>query len=173
MTDTPTDGSDVHKIEEELVRLQRQPVSEEKVLRFYDRLRDQLTGYLGKKGKGLGKSAEFLLFVPDVFILLWRLTTDSRVTGKDKVLLGTGIAYFILPIDLLPEALLGPIGYLDDLVFAAYILHRMLNDTDEAILRQHWSGSGDVLDMIRRVLGAADGLVSGGLLKKVKKLIKE
>ena len=45
-------------------------------------------------------------------------------------MLGPAVVYYISPFDLLPEALLGPIGYLDDLVFAVYVLNRLLSDTD-------------------------------------------
>ncbi len=115
---------------------------------------------------------EFLLFVPDIFILLWRLANDARVSGKNKVLLGSGIAYFILPLDFVPEAILGPIGYLDDLVFGVYILNRMLIDTDESILREHWSGSTDLLETIRRVLDTADNLVATDFVKQIKRFVK-
>lgn len=144
----------------------------ERATRFYDRIRGSIRRYVEKKGPVLGKTAEFLLLVPDVFILLWRLTTDSRVTGKDKVLLVTAIAYFVSPFDLIPEALVGPLGYLDDLVFGVFVLNRLLASTDAAILRQHWSGSDDVLAMIQRVLTAADSLVGSDMLAKIKKMLK-
>jgi len=147
-----------------------EPVSEVKANRFYDRIRSNIAAYIERRGPALGKSAEYLFLVPDVFMLLFRLANDKRVTGKNKVLLGTGLAYFIFPLDIMPEAILGPIGFLDDLVFGVYILSRMLNDTDEAILRQHWSGRGDLLDMIRRVLHSADTLVGRDFLAKIKKM---
>lgn len=147
-------------------------VDERTARRFYDRVRKNIERFLAQKGDRLGRSKEFLFLVPDVFILLWRLAGDKRVSGKNKVLLGTGIAYFIFPLDVMPEALMGPLGFLDDLVFGAYILNRMLNDTDEQILREHWSGSEDVLSMIRRVLQAADGLVSRDFLNALKKWMK-
>src|SRR5881275_2991169 len=75
----------------------------ERAHRFYDRLRNGIVRYVEKKGHTLGKTAEFLLLVPDVFILLWRLTTDARVAGKDKVLLVSALAYYISPFDLIPE----------------------------------------------------------------------
>lgn len=140
--------------------------------RFYDRLRKRIHFYLGRGGRGVEKFGEFLLLVPDVFILLWRLANDSRVTGKNKVLLGTGVAYFVFPFDIIPEAIVGPIGYLDDLVFGVYILNKMLADTDVEILRGHWSGDQDVLESIRKVLNAADKLVSDGVLAKLKKMAK-
>ncbi|HVT05107.1 MAG TPA: DUF1232 domain-containing protein [Thermoanaerobaculia bacterium] len=140
--------------------------------RFYDRTRTRIASYITKKGGKNGKASELLFFVPDVFILLWRLVNDSRVTGKNKLLLGTGIVYFIFPLDLVPEALLGAIGYLDDLVFAVYILNKLLRDTDEAVLREHWSGDTDLLEMMRKVLHSADQLVGKDVLNQIKKLVK-
>lgn len=143
----------------------------DRAARFYDRLRSAIRKYVEKKGAVIGKTADFLLLVPDVFILLWRLTTDSRVVNKDKVLLGSAIAYYIFPFDIIPEALLGPMGFLDDLVFGVYVLNKMLTTTDVAILREHWSGSDDVLATIQRVLNAADSLVGSSMVGKIKKMM--
>jgi uncharacterized membrane protein YkvA (DUF1232 family) len=148
-------------------------INEGRAQRFYDRVRRTIHEYVQRKGgAALGKTAEFLLLVPDVFILLWRLFTDGRVQGKNKVLLGSAIAYYIFPFDIMPEALLGPIGYLDDLVFGVYVLNKVLKDTDAAIVREHWSGSTDVLDSIQRVLNAADQLVGAEFLGRIKKMMK-
>ncbi|HEY4641770.1 MAG TPA: DUF1232 domain-containing protein [Thermoanaerobaculia bacterium] len=148
------------------------PLSEEHAQRIYDRLRANIHRYLARKGGTLGKTAEYLLLVPDVFILLWRLATDSRVTGKDKVLLGSSIAYYIIPFDFIPEALVGPIGYLDDLVFGVYVLNKVLGNVDASVLREHWPGDTDVLESIQRVLNAADSLVSTNVLSKFKNIMK-
>lgn len=147
------------------------PVSGDRAQRFYDRIRENIRRYLEKKAH-LDKSAEYLLLVPDMFMLLWRLVNDSRVTAKNKVLLGSGLAYYIFPLDIMPEALLGPIGYLDDLVFGVYLLNRMLTDTDPGILREHWSGSDDVLATIQNVLNAADNLVGKEILGRIKNIFK-
>ena len=149
------------------------PINEGRVQRFYDRVRTAIHDYIARKGGStLGKTADFLLLVPDVFILLWRLFSDGRVEGKNKVLLGSAIAYYIFPFDIMPEALLGPIGYMDDLVFGVYVLNKVLRDTDANVLRQHWSGSSDVLDSIQRVLNAADQLVGKEFLGRIKKMMK-
>ncbi|HSP15949.1 MAG TPA: DUF1232 domain-containing protein [Thermoanaerobaculia bacterium] len=137
--------------------------------RFYDRLRQRIHAYLERRGALAERFGDYLLLVPDVFILLWRLTTDARVSGKNKVLLGSGIAYFIFPFDIVPEAIVGPIGFLDDLVFAVYVLNKMLSDTDPEILREHWSGHGDLLESMRKVLSGADRLVTDKVADKLKK----
>ena len=140
--------------------------------RFYDRTRASIQRYVASKGSALEKGAEFLLLVPDFFMLLWRLVNDARVTGRNKVLLGSGIAYFVSPIDLVPEAFLGPVGFADDLVLAVYILNKILTDTSIDIVREHWSGSEDVLITIQNVLNAADQMVGSNLLNKIKSFVK-
>lgn len=146
-------------------------LSETKADRFYDRLRSSIGAFVDKRGAKLGKVKGYLLLVPDVFILLFRLFRDDRVSAQDKALLGTGLAYFIFPLDVMPEGIMGPLGFLDDLVFAAYILNKMLLHTDEEILREHWSGEEDVLEMIRKVLRAGDNLVNRKFVDRVKKIV--
>ncbi|MGZ5432584.1 MAG: YkvA family protein [Thermoanaerobaculia bacterium] len=148
------------------------PVSRERANRFYDRMRESIRRYLDNKGSVAGTTGEYLLLAPDVFVLLWRLVNDGRVSSKNKVMLGSGLAYFLFPLDIMPEAFLGPVGYLDDLVFGVYLLNKMLTDTDVAILREHWSGRDDVLATIRNVLNAADNLVGKDILGKLKKNVK-
>ena len=148
------------------------PVSSDRATRFYDRMRESIRQYLEKKGSLAGSTGEYLLLAPDVFVLLWRLINDARVSSKNKVMLGSGLAYYLFPLDIMPEGFLGPIGYIDDLVFAVYLLNRLLTDTDVEVLREHWSGRDDVLDTIKRVLHAADNLVGSDILSKFKKTVK-
>ena len=169
-TEPPSEADIEQRVREEV---DRGAVSRDRAARFYDRIRTSIHDFTERKGRVLGKTAEYLLLVPDIFILLWRLTTDARVQGKDKVLLGSAIAYFILPFDLMPEAIVGPIGYLDDLVLAVYVLNKLLSSTDPAVLREHWSGSDDVLQVIQRVLNAADSLVETKISGRLKKMIKK
>jgi uncharacterized membrane protein YkvA (DUF1232 family) len=159
---------DPDEILSEVEKEAREPVSEARANRFYDRLRARLTSSVPGKG---GRLQDLLFFAPDIFILLWRLTRDERVTGKNKAMLGSALAYFIFPLDLMPD-LLGPLGFADDLIFGVYVLNRMLVDTDEQVLRDHWSGTGDVLGVIRQILKAADGLVAGDMLKAIKRMVK-
>ena len=148
------------------------PVSKERATRFYDRMREAIRSYLAKKGSLSGTTGEYLLLAPDVFVLLWRLVNDSRVNSKNKVMLGSGLAYYFFPLDIMPEGFLGPIGYIDDLVFGVYLLNKLLTDTPVEVLREHWSGRDDILETIRKVLNAADNLVGSEILGKFKKTMK-
>ena len=137
---------------------------------YYQRLRDRVREWAGTEKGRSHRWTEYLLFAPDLFHLLWKLSVDPDVSGKDKVKLAAAIAYFISPIDLIPEAIVGPIGYLDDIVLAAHVLNGIVNHTDPEVLRRHWCGDDDVLDVIRRILATADNMVGSGVWKKLKRI---
>ena len=130
---------------------------------YYDKLRKQIAHYTGRY-------ADLILLAPDLFMLLVRLSRDPRVPAKHKTLLLVGIAWFISPLDLLPEAFLGPLGLLDDLVVAAYILNRLLNHLPPEVVHSHWSGKEDLLLTIRKLLEQADALLGDKLGKLLRKL---
>ena len=137
---------------------------------YYQRLRAQVRVWAGTDKGRSHRWTEYLLFAPDLFHLLWKLSADPDVPGKDKIKLAAAIAYFISPIDLIPEAIVGPIGYLDDIVLAAHVLNGIVNHTDPEVLRRHWCGDDDVLDVIRRILATADNMVGSGVWKKLKRI---
>jgi uncharacterized membrane protein YkvA (DUF1232 family) len=148
------------------------PITSSRAERFYDRMRERIRVYLEKKGTVAGKTGEYLMLAPDVFVLLWRLVSDPRVNSKSKLALGSGLAYFLFPLDMMPEAFFGPIGYIDDLIFAVLLLKKVLADTDVAIVREHWSGKDELLTMIEKVLSAAEQLIGSELLGRFKKTVK-
>jgi uncharacterized membrane protein YkvA (DUF1232 family) len=64
------------------------------------------------------------------------------------------IVYVISPIDLLPD-ILPFIGQVDDLYMVALTLLRLVNRTDETVVREHWSGGGDIVSLADSIAGIA------------------
>ena len=129
----------------------------------YDRLRARV---VTREPGGHAGLRDLLLFLPDMVVLLVRLTRDPRVPVGVKAVAMLGIGYSLSPIDLLPEFLFGPIGFLDDLLIAAAAISYILNHVHPDLVRAHWPGPGDVLDVVKRVLGHAEGFV-GKTLRRV------
>ena len=71
---------------------------------------DPSSGGFGSSPLGL---ARFIRHLPNFFKLYWRLFTDRRVSLVPKIVLVLGVAYLLVPTDLLPDLLL-PLGLLDD-----------------------------------------------------------
>lgn len=135
---------------------------------FYQSLRGKMKDWLASEEGKDYKWAEYVMFAPDLFHLLVKLSLDKDVPTPEKVKLGGAIAYFVSPVDFIPEALLGPIGYADDIAVAAWVLNSIVNDTDPEIINRHWAGDGEVLDLIQKILKAADSMIGSGLWAKIK-----
>ena len=133
---------------------------------FYLILRKKVMTYLDKHNS---KYTEYLLLAPDLFHLLVKLSIDPRVPSDKKTKFIAIIAYFISPLDLFPELIFGPIGYLDDIALTAYIINQYIVETDPKIVRELWAGDQDVLTAIKNIVIAADKMIGSGLWKKIRK----
>jgi len=136
---------------------------------FYQDLRQRIRRWLDREG-GANKWSEYVLLAPDLFHLLCKLSMDPEVPVKHKAKLAAAIAYFVSPIDLMPEAIMGPTGYVDDIALSAYVLNSIINSTDAEIVTKHWAGESDLLGVIQQILKIADEMVGSGLWKKLKRL---
>ncbi len=126
--------------------------------RLYDRLRARVLDHEPGSAAGV---RDLLLLLPDLAVLLGRLVRDPRVPPGSKAVALLGVGYALSPIDLLPEILLGPIGLIDDLLIVGAALSHVLNRVHPDIVRAHWSGQGDVLDVVRRVSAWSESTLSG------------
>lgn len=131
-----------------------------KELRLYDRLRARLVAPHPGESSSLG---DLVLLLPDLGMLLVRLLRDDRVGMGAKAIALVGVGYILSPVDLLPEVLLGPVGLVDDLLVVAATLSRLVNHVHPDVVRSHWSGQGDALDAIQRVMGWAEARLSFSL----------
>jgi uncharacterized membrane protein YkvA (DUF1232 family) len=171
--ETPSDEELERLSEAALARVDLEALPSAGLLSFYDRLRERMVEGVEKRG---GRFAEgtvrALLLVPDVFILLARLALDKEVPSQARMLIGGALAYFVLPIDLLPEAFLGIGGFVDDLVLATAVLAQAFSGELEPYARKHWSGSEDLRVVIKDVTYAAENLLGAKLYGRLKAVLE-
>ncbi len=137
---------------------------------FYQKLRTRVREWEREKGSN-HKFLEYAILAPDLFHLLVKLSLDSDVPRKHKAMLAFAVAYFLSPIDLVPDFI--PVaGLLDDIALAAYVLNTLINSLDPEILRRNWAGEDDILETVQGILEAADEMVGKGLFRKIVKLVK-
>jgi uncharacterized membrane protein YkvA (DUF1232 family) len=137
---------------------------------FYQALRKKIRVWLDKKGKGY-RHADVLMLGPDLLHLLSKLALDRRVPPLEKAKIAAAIAYFVSPVDLVPEAAFGAAGLIDDIALAAYVLNGFVNAGFGEIARQHWAGETELLDVIQRVLEVADSALGAGVWRRLRGLV--
>ncbi len=141
-------------------------------MQFYEKLRKKAKNWTSEKtGKTGGKVAEYLFLLPDFFIMVSRVALDKRVPTKRKLMLAGVIAYVMMPLDIIPD-FIPIIGHVDDLVVVVLGLNMLLNDIDQKVLEDNWSGEGNVLHLMQKITNAAEGFLDKNILSQIKKLFK-
>ncbi len=136
--------------------------------RLYDRLRARVAPQRPGATSGI---RDLLLLLPDVAVFLLRLLRDDRVPIGAKAIAVAGVGYLLSPLDLLPDILLGPLGFLDDLLVAGAALASLVNRVHPDLVRHHWPGQGDALAAIRRITDWAESQISKGLFGLVRRVL--
>jgi uncharacterized membrane protein YkvA (DUF1232 family) len=88
-----------------------------------------------------------LMFIPNMVLLCVRLMTDPRVPGTEKALVAAAVLYAIIPLDLIPD-MIPFVGQIDDAYLIAITLLRLIDRTEVSVVREHWRGGGDVVQLI-------------------------
>jgi len=110
------------------------------------------------KKESKGRMKNLLMFLPSMFTLLGRLIKDSRVPLVEKTLFAGAIFYVIMPLDFIPDVI--PfVGQIDDIYLVALTFLRLINRTDESVIREHWTGGGDIVGLANSVASIAPMLL--------------
>jgi uncharacterized membrane protein YkvA (DUF1232 family) len=107
-----------------------------------------------------------LLFVPNLVVLCCRLMVDPRVPAKERLLVAGAIVYALVPFDLIPD-MLPFVGQVDDAYLVSLSLLRLATVTEPSVVREHWRGGGDVVELI----GATAMIASKLLPKKIRRVL--
>src|SRR6266704_1196090 len=112
-----------------------------------------------------------LMFLPNMVILCARLMIDSRVPRVERALFAAAVIDAIIPFDIIPD-LIPFVGQIDDLFLISLTLLRLIDRTDDKIVREHWRGGGDVVQLAESVVTIAPRLmprrIARVLLAKVR-----
>ncbi|MDD1742152.1 MAG: DUF1232 domain-containing protein [Methanotrichaceae archaeon] len=121
--------------------------------RFDKLLEDDISGYEGK-------FSDLIREAPAFFRLMTRLLDDPLLPEKLSQLVIAAMAYFIKPLDIIPEENLGPQGYVDDIFLCAFVAEKvMVEAASEDILINNWDGKRSVIPLIKEILKSEKELI--------------
>jgi uncharacterized membrane protein YkvA (DUF1232 family) len=112
------------------------------------------------------RMTNFLLVIPNLVLLCARLMVDPRVPAKERLLVAGAVVYAIVPLDFIPD-ILPFVGQVDDAYLVALSLLRLMSATDPRVVREHWRGGGDVVELV----GATALLAARLLPAKIRRVL--
>ena len=104
---------------------------------FYDVLSDNLESYQGEY-------ASFIDHGPYLFKLLTEVLNDSKVNQDLRLKISAAIAYYVVPMDVIPEQVYGPYGYIDDIFITVYVMKKIEDILGYEFLEYYWEGTGEL-----------------------------
>ena len=94
-----------------------------------------------------GEYASFIDCGPNLFKLLCDLL-DEDVDKEDRIKINAAISYYVVPMDIIPEEIYGPYGYIDDIFISVYVLKFLAEKYSYDFLQEVWDFNNDVQEVI-------------------------
>lgn len=139
---------------------------------FYRKLRAKVNRFTEKNAPAwLAPLVPWAMVVPDFFVLVVRLARDPRVPNEAKLLAGVAVAYFISPIDLIPDAIL-ILGQLDDIAVAIFVVDKISKMVPHEVIEEAWPGDGKVLDLVGEGSHLFAKVLPAKMLVAIRRLIR-
>jgi uncharacterized membrane protein YkvA (DUF1232 family) len=111
------------------------------------------------------------MFLPNMVVLCLKLMVDKRVPVTERALFAAAVIYAVVPFDFIPD-MIPFVGQVDDLFLIALTVLRLIDRTDDMVVREHWRGGGDIVQLAESAATIAPLLmpkrVARVLLAKVK-----
>lgn len=123
----------------------------------------------GKSLQGRQLMQDAVMMMPNIVKLVARLLKDPRVPRRAKITLGLAAAYVASPIDLIPEVI-PVIGWADDVLIIMFAIDSLIDRAGEEIVNELWDGPGDLLSLVRDVVGLSRNLVPRRLSQIIDRL---
>ena len=124
-----------------------------------------------RKSQLKSRMKNLLMFLPNMVMLCLKLMVDKRVPLTERALFAGAVIYAVVPFDFIPD-MIPFVGQVDDLFLIALTVLRLIDRTDDLVVREHWRGGGDIVQLAESAAANAPVLmpkrVARVLLAKVK-----
>ncbi|APT75371.1 hypothetical protein LN42_02450 [Marinitoga sp. 1137] len=132
---------------------------------FYKKLRNKIKKWAGKNKDN--KILEYILLAPDLFYFFLTVLKDKDVYVDYKLKITGYLAYFISPIDIMPEMVLGPAGYLDDVLMGLLFLRTLLKELPYEYVEEKWPGDKEVLKNVSVMIDNIQTIIDSKIFRSV------
>ena len=143
---------------------------------WYKKWREKIHAWLERNGDS--DWADILLLLPDLFMFAVGIMSDSRIPHKFKLALLSAVSLtYSVPFDVIPEAIVGVAGLIDDAGILIIVLDLLFSaqslepDALEQAIRDHWHVDEDLRSIIKKLLEKLKRM-PGQLLPKLLNLVK-
>lgn len=162
-------GEIIKALEEEIKEEIEENIPINKIEDSYNKGREVIKEKIPKNIRGV---SDYLLIIPDLITLIYRLLKDNRVSIKTKLIISASLAYTCFPSDLIPDKI--PfIGKIDDIAVMFFALSKIATDVPPNIILENWAGDDNLIESLKVGLGCVKDIFGVKNVEKIYNLIEE
>lgn len=129
----------------------------------YRKFRKELQDKFSDKNK---KFYPYIVLIPDITALLFRLYKDERVAKEIKTNISIALGYLMFPLDIIPD-IVPFLGKIDDLAVVFYILQKILCDIPEEVILDNWEGEANIIEVSREAMSLFNDKFGSKEIRKI------
>lgn len=95
-----------------------------------------------------GDYASFIDCGPNLFKLLSDILEEEIIDQESRLEISAAIAYYVVPMDVIPEQIYGPYGYIDDIFISVYVLNNLAEKYGYELLQKVWQKPGNIKEVM-------------------------
>ena len=119
--------------------------------------------------KGL---SEYILVIPDIITLIYRLLKDDRVSIKTKITISASMVYVIFPNNLIPNKI--PfVGKIDDVAVVFFALNNIVNNVKWNVILENWQGNNELIEVLKKGLEYITNFTGAANVEKLYYVVNE
>ena len=127
---------------------------------FYDALHENLDSYKGEY-------ASFIDYGPELFKLLCDILDDERISADLRLKISAGISYYVVPMDIIPEAIYGPYGYIDDIYLTVHVLKEVVKIHGYGLLERFWQLDENISEIMEICFEKAEEVLEENQINEI------
>lgn len=167
-------GELIKENEEEI--LEGEILEEKPLIIPSDKVKDNYTlgrNYVETKlPENLKEYSDYIMILPDVVALIYRLLKDKRVKMSTKLIISAAVGYVVFPTDIIPNNI--PfIGRIDDIAVVFFALNRIVSDVDTQIILENYAGKDELLLLLKNGVEFLTTFTGAKNVDKLYKVIEE
>jgi uncharacterized membrane protein YkvA (DUF1232 family) len=93
-----------------------------------------------------GAIKDYIYYLPALFKALCGTLDEPALDAEDRKIILAALGYLVAPNDVVPEAVYGPAGYIDDVFACVCVLDRLVRKHGVAFVEPYWEKETDPLE---------------------------
>jgi len=119
---------------------------------YHEIIENYLKSYHGNYNKIIDYSPILLKLLTDIL-------NEKVLSSEHRLKICAALGYFVAPLDVIPESIYGPDGFIDDLFVCCYVLRGITNEFGFDFVESLWKSDKEFEDVLEKCYNESETIL--------------